>query len=107
MLKRIALLAAIAALIIVKPSNAVAQDWDGWGGMGSPFPHFCCGEHRFFPRRDFCCGGRAFFPGPVFFEDHRFFPGPFRRPPYFYGDRFAPYVYNPNAGYTDNGYGYY
>jgi hypothetical protein len=107
MLKRIALLGAMAALLIVKPSNAVAQGWDGWGGLGVPFPRFCCGEHRFFPRRDFCCAGRRFFSRPVFFEEHRFFPRPFWRPPYFYGDRFAPYVYNPNAGYTDDGYGYY
>src|SRR4029077_20564426 len=117
MLKRIALLGAMAALTVAKPSNAVAQAWDGWG---FPFPHFCCEEHRFFPRRDFCCEERGFFPRrdfcceerrvfnrPVFFEEHRFFPRPFWRPPYFYGDRFAPYVYNWNAGYTDDGYGYY
>jgi hypothetical protein len=30
MLKRIALLGAMAALTIVKPSNAIAQGWDGW-----------------------------------------------------------------------------
>jgi hypothetical protein len=117
MLKRIALLGAMAALTIVKPSNAVAQAWDGWG---SPFPpfcceehqffprrDFCCEEHRFFPRRDFCCEERRFFNRPVFFEEHRFFPRPFWRPPYFYGDRFAPGVYNWNVGYTDGGYGYY
>ena len=103
MLKRIALLGAIAALIIVKPSNAVAQGWDGWG---SPFPHFCCEEQRFFPRRDFCCDDRRFFPRPVFFEEHRFFHRPFWRPPYFYGDWFAPYVYNWYAGYPYDGYGY-
>jgi hypothetical protein len=104
MLKRIALLGAIAALIFVKPSNAGAQGWDGWG---LPFPHFCCEEHRFFPGRDFCCDERRFFPRPVFFEEHRYFPRPFWRPPYFYGDRFAPYVYNWNAGYAHDGYGYY
>ena len=94
MLKRIALLGAMAALTIVKPSNAVAQGWDGCCGItvnvGFPFQHrdFCC-ERRFFPRRvdcceerrDFCCEER--FPRRVFFdeerrdfccEDRRFFP---------------------------------
>jgi hypothetical protein len=87
MLKRIALLVAIAALIFVKPSNSVAQDWGGWGGgvtvnVGFPFPHrdFCC-ERRFFPRRVDCC------------EERRFFPRPFWRDDW-------------NAGYTDAGYGY-
>ena len=108
MLKRIALLGAMAALTIVKPSNAVAQGWDGWGGItvnvGFPFPHrrrdFCCEERRFFPRRvfeerrDFCC------------EESRFFPRRFGRPPYYYGDRFAPYAYNWNGGYTNAGYRY-
>ena len=111
MLKRIALLGAMAALTIVKPSNAVAQGWDGCCGVGGitvnvgfPFPHrrrdFCCEERRFFPRRvfeerrDFCC------------EEDRFFPRRFGRPPYYYGDRFAPYAYNWNGGYTDAGYGY-
>jgi hypothetical protein len=97
MLKRIALLVAMAALTIVKPSNAVAQGWDNW----------CC-ERRFFPRPVFCCE-RPFFPRPVFCceeprvfccDDRRFFPRPFWRPPYFYGDRFAPYAYNWNAGYN-------
>ena len=62
MLKRIALLVAMAALTIVKPSNAVAQGWDGWGGgitvnVRVPFPRqdFCCEERRFFPRRLDCC----------------------------------------------------
>lgn len=111
MLKRIAFLAAMAALTIVKPSNAVAQ-WDGWGGGGIsvnvrvPFPQrdFCC-ERRFFPRRVFCCE-RPFIPRPVFCcDDRRFFTRPWGRPPYYYGDRFAPYAYNWNAGYGD-GYGY-
>jgi len=98
MLKRIALLVAMAALTIVKPSNAVAQGWDGCCGItvnvGFPFQHrdFCC-ERRFFPRQVFCC------------DDRRFFPRPFGRPPYFYGDRFAPYRYNWNGGYTNAGYG--
>jgi hypothetical protein len=134
MLKRIALLVAMAALTIVKPSNALAQGLDGCCGItvhiGFPFPHrdFCCEERRFFPRRDFCCE-RRFFPRRVFCceeprvfccddrrffprqefccDDRRFFPRPFGRPPYYYGDRFAPYGYNWNAGYTDAGYDYY
>src|SRR6266853_1302869 len=102
MWKRIVLLGALAALTIVKPSNAVAQGWDGWGGGGGitvnvrfPFPRrdFCCEERRFFPRRDFCC-------------ERRFFPRRVGRPPYYYGDRFAPYAYNWNGGYTNAGYGY-
>ena len=85
MLKRIALLGAMAALIIVKPSNAVAQGWDGWGGgitvnVRVPFPRrdFCCDDRRFFPRRvfeerreDFCCEERRFFPRREF-EESRF-----------------------------------
>lgn len=109
MWKRIALLGAMAALVVVKPSNAAAQGWDGWGGItvNGGFPsHFCCGEHRFFPRRDFCCGDHRFFPRPAFFEERRFFPRPFWRPPFFYGDRFAPYVYNWNAGYIADDYDY-
>src|SRR5712671_2351251 len=88
MLKRIALLVAMAALTIVKPSNAVAQGWDGCCGItvnvGFPFQHrdFCC-ERRFFPRRVACCGERRFFPRRVgcdeerrdfCCEDRRFFP---------------------------------
>jgi hypothetical protein len=86
MLKRIALLVAMAALTIVKPSNAVAQGWDGCCGItvnvGFPFQHrdFCC-ERRFFPRRVDCCEERRFFPRQVFeerrdfcCEDRRFFP---------------------------------
>jgi len=118
MLKRIALLGAMAALAIVKPSNAVAQGWDGWGGgivvnVRVPFPRrdFCC-ERRFIPRRVFCCE-RPFIPRPVFCcDDRRFFPRTYGygygygRPPYYYGDRFAPYGYNWNGGYNDAGYGY-
>jgi hypothetical protein len=113
MWKRIVLLGALATLTIVKPSNAVAQGWDGWGGGGGvivnvrvPFPRrdFCC-ERRFFPRQVFCCE-RPFIPRPVFCcDDRRFFPRPFGRPPYFYGNRFAPYAYNWNGGYTDADYG--
>jgi hypothetical protein len=135
MWKRIVLLGALAALTIVKPSNAVAQGWDGWGGGGGitvnvrfPFPRrdFCCEERRLFPRRDFCCERRffprqvscceerrdfccqerRFFPRQVFCcDDRRFFPRPFGRPPYFYGDSFAPYRYNWNGGYTNASYG--
>lgn len=123
MWKRIALLGAMAALVVVKPSNAAAQGWDGWGWttVNAGFPsHFCCGEHQFFPRRDFCCGDHRFFPRrvsccdehrffprPAFFEERRFFPRPFWRPPFFYGDRFAPYVYNWNAGYPAEDYDYF
>jgi hypothetical protein len=130
MLKRIALLVAMAALTIVKPSNAVAQGWDGWGGNCCerrfiPRPVFCCErpfiprpivccERPFIPRPIICCE-RPFIPRPVFCcDDRRFFPRPYGRPPYYYGDRFAPYAYNWNAGYgydwnggyTGAGYGY-
>ena len=77
MLKRIALLVAMAALTIVKPSNAVAQGWDGCCGItvnvGFPFQHrdFCC-ERRFFPRRVDCCEERRFFPRRVFEERRDF-----------------------------------
>src|SRR6266853_4748757 len=77
MLKRIALLVAMAALTIVKPSNAVAQGWDGCCGItvnvGFPFQHrdFCC-ERRFFPRRVDCCEERRFFPRQVFEERRDF-----------------------------------
>jgi hypothetical protein len=122
MLKRIAFLGAMAALTILKPSNAVAQGWDGWRGNCCerrfiPRPIFCC-ERRFFPRPIVCCE-RPFIPRPVFCceerrffprrefccEESRFLPRPFGRPPYYYGDRFAPYAYNWNAGYADAGYG--
>jgi hypothetical protein len=59
MLKRIALLGAMAALTIVKPSSAAAQGWDGWGGD-------CC-ERRFIPRPIFCCE-RPFIPSTDFFS---------------------------------------
>ena len=54
MLKRIVLLGAMAALIIVKPSNAVAQGWDGCCGVGGITVNVG------FPRRDFCCEERRF-----------------------------------------------
>jgi hypothetical protein len=143
MLKRIALLGAMAALTIWNPSNAAAQGWEGgaggWGGVTvtvtgfpGPFQHrrpvrccerpfiprpvFCC-ERPFIPRPVSCCERpfiprpvscceRPFIPRPVSCCERRFFPRPFDRPPYFYGDNFAPYGYNWNAGYTDAGYGY-
>ena len=110
MLKRTALLGAMAALTIVKPSNAVAQGWDGGCCERRFFPRpvFCC-ERPFIPRPVFCCE-RPFIPRPVFCcEDRPFFSRPYGygRPLYYYGDRFAPYGYNWNAGYADAGYGYY
>jgi hypothetical protein len=122
MLKRVAFLGAIAALTIVKPSHSVAQGWDGWAGGGwggccgavtvtvgfprpVPFrrPIRCC-ERPFIPRPAFCCE-RPFIPRPVFCCERRFFPRQFVRPPYYYGDSFAPYAYNWNAGYDNAGYG--
>jgi hypothetical protein len=113
MLKRVALLGAIAALTIASPSHAVAQTWGGWGGgvtinVGFPvFPRrdFCCRPR--FPRPVFCC--RTFFPRPVFCcrPFYRSFYRPWPRPPYYYGDGFAPYGYHYNAGYTTAGYGGY
>src|SRR5258706_2749293 len=80
MLKRIALLVAMAGLTIVKPTNAVAQGWNGCCGItvnvGFPFQDrdFCC-ERRFFPRRVDCCEERRFFPRRVdCCEERRFFP---------------------------------
>lgn len=128
MLKRVALLGAIAALTILKPSDSVAQGWDGWGGpwgggvtvtvtgfpgpfrrpvpcCARPFiprPTFCC-RRRFFPRPVVCCE-RPFIPRPVFCCERPFIDRPFYRPPYFYGDSFAPYAYNWNAGYGYGGY---
>jgi hypothetical protein len=107
MLKRVALLGAIAALTIASPSHSVAQDWGGWGGgvtVNVGFPV------RPFPRQDFCCRPRI--PRPV--ECCRPIPRPviccrpyyrpWPRPPYFYGDSFAPYGYHYNAGYPNVGY---
>jgi hypothetical protein len=80
----IAVLGAMAALLIWNPSNAVAQGWDGrggvegWGGVTvnvTGFPNPCCEERRFFPRQDFCCEERRFFPRQVFCcEERRLFP---------------------------------
>ena len=65
----IALLGAMAALITWNPSSAVAQGWDGRGGVTvtvTGFPNPCCEERGFFPRQDFCCEERRFFPRQVF-----------------------------------------
>jgi hypothetical protein len=117
MLKRVAFLGAIAALTIWNPSHSVAQTWDGgtwggggWGGgccgaititVGFPRPRFCC--RPFIPRPTFCC--RPFIPRPVWCCNNGPYPY-YGRPLYYYGDRFAPYGYNWNAGYTEAGYGY-
>ncbi len=86
MLKRIAILGALAALTIWNPSHAVAQAWDGRGGGGCcgitvhvGFPNFCCDNRRFFPRRRvFCCDDRRFFPSRFdCCDDRRFFPSRF------------------------------
>jgi hypothetical protein len=119
MLKRVAFLGAIAALTIASPSHAVAQDWAGWGGggvtvnVGFPAfqrPDFCCRPR---PRPFVCC--RPFFPRPIVccrpiprpVVCCRPFYRPWPRPPYYYGDSFAPYGYHYDAGYTDGGYGGY
>jgi hypothetical protein len=106
MVKRVVLLGAIAALTIASPSHSVAQDWRGSGGgvtVNVGFPAF--------PRHDFCC--RPFFPRPVECCRPRFprpvaccrpFYRPWPRPPYFYGDSFAPYGYHYDAGYPNAGY---
>lgn len=113
MLKRIARLGAIAALTIGSPSHSKAQDWGGWGGWGGGvtvnvgfpgprpfFPRpFCCRPRILRP--DFCC--RPFIPRPVFCCNRPFLR-PWPRPIYYYGDNFAPWGYNWEAGYSDAGY---
>ena len=113
MLKRVALLGASAALALANPSRSVAQNWDGWGGgwgggvtvnvgfPSFPRPAFCCRPR--FPRPFICC--RPFIPRPV--VCCRPFFRPWGRPLYFYGDSFAPYGYNYNAGYGEGDYGGY
>jgi hypothetical protein len=100
MLKRVARLGAIAALTIGIPSNAVAQSWGGVtvtvsGFPGpAPYPYYrrpvpCCYRpYRPHYSRPWCC--------------YRPYYG-YYRPPYFYGDYFAPHHYN---WYRDAGYGY-
>ena len=110
MLRRVALLGAIAATTIWNPSHSIAQTWDGgWGNgccgaitvtVGFPRQHFCC--RPFIPRPSFCC--HPFVPRPVWCCNNRWHPY-WGRPLYYYGDRFAPFGYNWNAGY-DAGYGY-
>jgi hypothetical protein len=106
MLKRVALIGAIAALTIGNPSNSMAQNWGGRGpgavsvtvGFPQPIPApvfrrpiSCC----FRPRPiECCCCNRPLFPRP------------YRWPPYFYGDYFAPYVYNWNRYDADYDGGY-
>jgi hypothetical protein len=135
MWKRVALLAAIAALAIWNPAGVVAQEWAGWDGGGwdggrfdrggccisvtvrvhvrprccrppiPPRPIACC-ERPFIPPRPIVCCERPFIPQPVVCCDR--FPRTFARPPYFYGDHFAPYVYNWNRYDGADGYdGYY
>jgi hypothetical protein len=122
MLKRVALLGAIAALTIGNPARAAAQAWDGagygydgagydggrWGGGGCcvtvtvrvairPRP-WCC--HPVPPRPVVCC--RPYVPPrPVLCCNNYPYYG---RPLYYYGDRFAAYGYNPYAGYNDTSY---
>jgi hypothetical protein len=132
MLKRVALLGAIAALAIGNPARSVAQAWDGagWEGAGSdgagwdggrwdggrwgggccitvavrvairPRP-FCCRPIP--PRPIVCC--RPFVPPRPVWCCNRPYPY-YGRPLYYYGDSFAPYGYNPNAGYTGASYAY-
>jgi hypothetical protein len=104
MLKRVALLGSIAALTVGSAGSASAQDWGGgwggggWGGGGwgggavtvtvSGFPG------PIFPRREVGCCFRPSFPRTAWCCHRSFFPHRFYRPPYFYGDNFAPYAYN-------------
>jgi hypothetical protein len=134
MWKRVALLGTLAALTtIAGPSHSFAQAWDGgwgggWGGGGvtvtvtgfpGPIPRRpvpCC-ERRFIPRPVVCCErpfiprpvvccDRPIPPRPVLCCDRGYFPRPFR-PPYFYGDYFAPYAYNWNRYDGYDGYDNY
>jgi hypothetical protein len=133
MLKRVALLGSIAALTISNPSNSVAAVW-GAGSLavavteGLPpalervqfFDDPCCG----FPIRRpvVCC--RPFLrpivivrpvvfprPRPVAFccrpFFHRFHHRAFARPPFFWGQNFAPWGFNPygGPGVVDGGVG--
>jgi hypothetical protein len=124
MLKRVALLGAIAALTIAGPSHSVAQEWAGWGGgvtvhVGFPVlprPDFCCRPRiprpidccrvierpvaccRPIPRRVECCDDPYYPYRPIY--------RPWTRPLYYYGDRFVPYGYHYNAAYPDGGDGY-
>ena len=109
MLKLIALLGAMTALTSCSDERRffARQDFCCEERRFFPRPIFCC-ERPFIPRPIFCCE-RPFIPRPVFCcEDRPFFHRPYGygRPLYYYGDRFAPYAYNWNAGYNDAGYGY-
>jgi hypothetical protein len=143
MLKRVALLGAIAALTIGNPVRSVAQTWDGagwdgagwdggsWDGAGwdggrwgggccvtvavrvairprpwccrriPPRPIVCC--RPLIPRPTICC--RPVIPPRPVLCCNRPYPY-YGRPLYYYGDSFAPFGYNPNAGYTDASYAY-
>ncbi len=117
MLKRVALLGAIAALTIWNPSNSAAQGWGGVtvtvAGFPGPYPYrprpWCC--RPYYPRPVWCCNRPYRYSYP--------YPYPYyARPQYYYGDSFAPYGYNWNrydagynwnrndVGYNDAGYGY-
>jgi hypothetical protein len=64
---------------------------------GFPGPYYppyrraigCC-YHPYYPRQAWCC--RSYFPHPYY------------RPPYFYGDNFAPYAYGYGSYYNETGY---
>jgi hypothetical protein len=113
MLKRVALLGAIAALTSGNPSNAVAQGWggSGWGGgvtvtvsgFPGPYPYY---RRPYYPRP--CCY-RPYIPRRVWCCHSPYYARPYYRPPYFYGDNFAPYGYNWEGGgyYNEASYGGY
>jgi hypothetical protein len=107
MLKRVAVLGSVAALMIGSAASAGAQGWaGGWGGVtvtvsGFPGPYYppyrgsdwCCYSHYpDYPRSTWCCYG-GYYP-------HRYY-----RPPYFYGDNFAPYAYGYGYGGYNGAYG--
>jgi len=115
MLKRVAILGAIAALTIWNPPNCVAQGWGGVtvtvAGFPGPYPYRA---RPYYARPAWCC--RPYYPRPVWCCNRPYAypyaysnPYPYYgRPPYYYGDSFAPYAYNWNrydAGYNYNGYG--
>jgi hypothetical protein len=109
MVKRVALLGAIAALTIWNPSNSVAQSWGGVTvtvSLPAPYPYrprptWCC--RPYYPRPTWCC--RPYYPRPVWCCRRPYYSG-YPRPLYYYGDNFAPYGYNWNR-YDSGYYGYY
>ncbi len=113
MLKRVALLGAMAALTVWNPTISVAQGWGGGvtvtvAGFPGPYPYrprpWCC--RPYVPRPTWCC--RPYIPRPVWCcnRPYPYYYGYYGRPLYYYGDRFAPYGYNWNVGYNDADYGY-